>query len=111
MPEENIVIQHPKRPGFIMLSHDLKSAFQSLFNLKCTISAHDKDTFQISFSNKIIFFSEETDIGLMNGHDIAVSISEIIPPVRPFNREDFNKARLAEEEIESEWKHCMCSGE
>lgn len=94
-----------------MLSYEMRTAIRSLFGLEASASDHGKDNLKVLAGELEIYNLARAEPSLVDRYAIAVRLAEIFPPLRPIEKDDPVLQEEKELEIESEWKHALCSGE
>ena len=111
MDTQELIIKHPEKQGFIMLSHELKTIFRKFFNLDSQVTVHGPDILEISFRGKRIHHSKPDSPDSVDIPGIVTSLADQVRPVRAINPADLHDNKLQEKDIEEEWRHALCSGE
>lgn len=111
MEQSFLIIAYPNRPGFILLSHELKLIISEAFNHEAVVELTNNDSFVILCEGREIYAVHQPkgreDIEIKS---IVNILKKYVPMVRSIDLGIIEKTNKTSA-IEKEWRYSVCSGE
>lgn len=105
-----IIINYPRRPGFILKAHNLQQQLATHFGLYAVLEEHVDDCFTVDFNGTIIYSNSIEDnthidhtkiISAVGKYKKPLAMSPKVPP----------EPDTSDDPDHQSWKNSVCSGE